>query len=114
NSEAARALRIIESMPGFAWSADVAGRFTYVSPNTLDFLGGAPKQLNASKDEDEFGWRQFVHPDDYDRVAARWRQCLQTGEHYDTVHRWRGADGVYRWSRNSGRAARDSWGRITQ
>lgn len=114
DSEAARALQIIESMPGFAWSADVAGQFTYVSPNTLAFFGNAREDLNTSEDEDEFGWRRFVHPDDYDRIAARWRHCLETGDHYDTEHRLRRADGVYRWFRNSGRPSRDSQGRITQ
>lgn len=114
DSEAMRVLQIIESMPGFAWSADAAGRFTYVSPNTLTFLGNAREDLNTSEDEDEFGWRRFVHPDDYDRVAARWRHCLETGDHYDTEHRLRRADGVYRWFRNSGRPSRDSQGRITQ
>jgi PAS domain S-box-containing protein len=113
-SDDARALEILESMPGFAWSADAAGRITYVSPSTLAFLGSASEQLNASEDEDEFGWRRVVHPDDYDRVAARWRHCLKTGDHYDTEHRLRRADGVYRWFRNSGRPSRDSQGRITQ
>src|SRR3546814_3539947 len=103
DTEAARALRIIEGMPGHAWSADAAGRFTYISPNTLAFLGEARENLNTSDDEDEFGWRRVVHPDDYDRVVARWRHCLQTGDHYDAEHRLRRADGVYRWFRNSGR-----------
>src|SRR3546814_5638139 len=71
DTEAARALRIIEGMPGHAWSADAAGRFTYISPNTLAFLGEARENLNTSDDEDEFGWRRVVHPDDYDRVVAR-------------------------------------------
>ncbi|MER9432955.1 PAS domain-containing protein [Mesorhizobium sp. M0408] len=114
DSEAKRALQIIESMPGHAWSADAAGRFTYVSPSTLAFLGNAREDLNTSDDEDEFGWRRVVHPDDYDRVAAKWRHCLETGDHYDTEHRLRRADGVYRWFRNSGRPSRDSQGRITQ
>ena len=108
------ALQIIESMPGHAWSADPDGRFTYVSPNTLAFLGNAREDLNIPDDEDEFGWRRVVHPDDYDRVAAKWRHCLETGDHYDTEHRLRRADGVYRWFRNSGRPSRDSQGRITQ
>jgi PAS domain S-box-containing protein len=113
-SDEVRALQIIESMPGFAWSADAAGRFTYVSPSTLAFLGGPSEELNAPNEEDEFGWRRVVHPDDYDRVSARWRHCLKTGDYYDTEHRLRRADGIYRWFRNSGRAARDSHGRITQ
>jgi len=113
-SDDARALQILQSMPGFAWSADPSGQFTYVSPSTLAYLGQVPEELNMSEDEDEFGWRRVVHPDDYDRVAARWRHCLKTGEHYDTEHRLRRSDGVYRWFRNSGRSSRDSHGRITQ
>lgn len=41
DADAERALRIIESIPGFPWSADAAGTLTYVSPNTLVFLHGA-------------------------------------------------------------------------
>jgi PAS domain S-box-containing protein len=113
DSEAKRALQIIESMPGHAWSADAAGKFTYASPNTLAFRGNAREDPNIPDDEDEFGWRRVVHPDDYDRVAAKWRHCLETGDHYDTEHRLRRADGVYRWFRDAGRLSRDSQGRIT-
>jgi PAS domain S-box-containing protein len=107
-------LQIIESMPGHAWSADSAGRFTCFSRNTLAFLGHAPDDLNPTEDKDEFGWRRAVHPDDYDRVTARWRHCLETGEPYETEHRLRRADGDYRWVRSSGRPSRDSQGRISQ
>jgi PAS domain S-box-containing protein len=114
DAEGTRALKIIASMPGFAWSADPEGRFTYISPRTLAYVGSTLHDVSISSDEDEFGWRWTVHPDDYERVVARWRHCLRTGEHYDTEHRLRRADGVYRWIRNSGRAERDSEGRITQ
>jgi PAS domain S-box-containing protein len=108
DSDATRALQILESMPGHAWSADAAGRFTYFSRNTLALLG------NGSDAENEFGWRQLVHPDDYDRVVARWRHCLEAGDPYDSEHRLRRADGGYRWVRSSGRPSRDSQGRISQ
>lgn len=112
--EETRALQIIGSIPGFAWSADAAGRFTYVSPSALAFLGGRGEDLNTPDIEDEFGWRGVVHPDDYDRVAARWRHCLKTGDHYDTEHRLRRADGIYRWFRNSGWPSRDGEGRVVE
>lgn len=113
DSEAARALQIIESMPGHAWSADAAGRLTYVSPRTLAFLGCAREDLDISAEEDGFSWRRAVHPDDYDRAVAEWRHCLETGDHYQAEHRLRRADGVYRWFRDTGRASRDSRGQIT-
>jgi PAS domain S-box-containing protein len=114
DTHAKRALKIVESMSGFAWSADAAGKFTYVSPSTLAYLGEACENLNASEYEDEFGWRRIVHPEDYDRVAARWRHCLQTGDHYETEHRLRRTDGVYRWFRNSARPSRNGQGHITE
>lgn len=114
DAHAARAIRIIESMPGFAWSAGPDGRFIYVSPNTLTYLGTAQIELDPLADVDEFGWRRVVHPDDYDRVADRWRHCLRTGEAYNAEHRLRRADGVYRWFRNFGTPSRDTEGRITE
>ncbi len=109
-----RKLRILESMPGFGWSANPAGQFTYVTPNTLDFLGVSHENLNASGADDAFGWRLVIHPDDYERVAAQWQHCLRTGDHYDAEHRLRRADGSYRWFRNSGRPSRDGRGNITE
>ncbi len=110
--QALQALKIVEAMPGHAWSADAEGRFTYVSPSTLEFLGHPPEALDGSAGEDEFGWRRFVHPEDYQRVVTRWRACLATGSTYDAEHRLRRNDGVYRWFRNSGFPSRDTSGRI--
>ncbi len=111
--EAAQAKLIVESMPGHAWSADPQGHFTYVSPSTIRFLGAPKESLGPEEGSDEFGWRRVVHPDDYERIVARWRHCLATGERYDTEHRIRRADGVYIWFRNSGLPLRDRHGRIT-
>ena len=88
----------------------LAERLTYLTQNTLAFLEER-QRIDHSSEQDEFGWRAFVHPDDYDQVLARPRHCLRTGDHYDVEHRLRRADGVYRWFRNSGRSSRDSQGR---
>jgi len=39
------------------------------------------------------GWLDVVHPDDVDRVIARWTLALQTGEPYETQFRLRYPDG---------------------
>lgn len=108
----AQAARIIDAMPAYAWSADPAGRFTYVSPNTLEFLGAPAEDLAPLPESDEFGWRRLVHADDYARVIAAWRHSLETGAPYDTEHRLRRHDGTYRWFKNAGQAERDRDGRI--
>ena len=112
DGQSALAARIIEAMPAHAWSAAPDGQFTYISPNTLDYLGLSAKALAQPPDAGEFGWRAVVHPDDYARVAAAWEQCLATGAPYNTEHRIRRHDGVYRWFRNAGLARRGNDGRI--
>lgn len=104
---------IVESMPGHGWSADPNGRYVYVSPSTLKYVGEPAKSLDRIEGTDEFGWRQVVHPDDYDRVVARWLRSLKTGEPYENEHRIRRYDGEYRWFRNAGMPSRDAGGRIT-
>ena len=113
DARVAQAIPIIESMAVHAWSADPDGRFTYVSPNTLAYIGRPAAELGPLPESDEFGWRRVVHPDDYARVVEKWRRCLRTGERYDTEHRIRRWDGTYRWFRNSGLPTRDGQGRIT-
>jgi len=104
---------IVESMPGHGWSADPDGRYIYVSPSTLKYVGQPAKSLDRIEGTDEFGWRQVVHPDDYDRVVERWMHSLQTGVPYENEHRIRRFDGTYRWFRNAGMPSRDASGRIT-
>ncbi|MGO4831649.1 PAS domain-containing protein, partial [Rhizobiaceae sp. 2RAB30] len=112
--DAVRALQIIESMAAAAaWETDAAGRFTYITPGAVAFIGTALSDLNSSLDPDVFGWSRVVHPDDYERVAALWRHCVQTGDHYDIELRMRRADGAYIWFQCSGRASRDDRGNIT-
>jgi PAS domain S-box-containing protein len=109
---AEQALRIIESMPALAWFADQNGKFIYMSRSPRIFTGLPVKDLFPTEN-DEFGLRNVLHPDDFDRVIARWRHSLLTGDQYDCEHRIRRSDGVYRWIRSFGSPARDSGGQIT-
>jgi PAS domain S-box-containing protein len=77
------------------------------------YFGSTLSELAVISREDEFGWRQHIHPDDYDSAAAKWRHCLEMGTHFDNEHRLRRGDGEYRWFRASGRPSRDSLGQIT-
>lgn len=103
---------IVESMPGHGWSADANGKFVYVSPSTLKYLGQPARILDRIEGADDFGWRQVVHPDDYDGTVARWLHSLKTGEPYESEHRIRRFDGAYRWFRNAGIPFRAPSGRI--
>jgi PAS domain S-box-containing protein len=108
-----REARLIEeSMPGHGWSADPNGKFVYVSPKTLTYIGQLAENLDRIEGTDDCGWRRIVHPDDYDRVAAKWLDSLKTGEPFESEHRMRRFDGTYRWFRNAGMPSRDDHGRV--
>lgn len=111
SAKAEQALRIIESMPGIAWFADADGKFLYMNRSPRSMTGLPREDLVASQN-DEFGLRKVVHPDDLERVLATWRHSLRTGEDYTCEHRiWR-ADGTYHWLRSFGLPTRDRDGRI--
>jgi len=60
------------------------------------------------------GWLEIVHPDDVERVVARWRQSLETGEPYEVEFRLLSGDGQYRWHLVRADAMRGDGGEIVQ
>ncbi len=113
NVDASQAARIIERLLGNAWATDAAGRFVYVTPAALTFLGLTLDDINAASDDNSFGWKQAIHPEDYAEAAAMWRRCLETGEQYSVQHRMLRATGDYGWARSTGQPVRDRAGAIT-
>jgi PAS domain S-box-containing protein len=111
SGKAEQALRIIESMPALAWLADMNGKFLYMSRSPRVFTGLPMEDLIPTAD-DQFGLRNVIHSDDFERVMATWRHSLQTGHDYKSEHRMRHAHGAYRWSRSFGLPTRDRDGRI--
>ena len=62
----------------------------------------------------DWGNSDAVHPDDMPGVVLEFTNSITTGAPYYTEHRYRRADGVYRWFQNSARPMRDTEGRITR
>lgn len=110
--EVLRAAKIVENVVGNAWATDAAGTFIYVTPAALRFLGMTLEDLNSSPEEDAFGWKRVIHPEDYADAAAEWHHCLTSGEPYNVEHRMLRANGVYGWGRSTGHPLRDGDGRI--
>jgi PAS domain S-box-containing protein len=111
SSKAEQALRIIESMPALAWFADEHGRFLYMNRSPRIVTGLPREDLVATRD-DEFGFRNVVHPDDLKRVIKTWRHSQRTGHDYNCEHRMWHAGGGYRWYRSFGLPTHDHGGRI--
>ncbi|KQW34781.1 MULTISPECIES: PAS domain-containing protein [unclassified Ensifer] len=110
--EPMRSARAVESIFGNGWAFDAAGRWIYLHPFAQSSLGVTPEQLNTSLDQGDTAWKQLLHPDDYDHVAARWRRCLETGDDFNVEFRFRRVSGSYVWARTAARPARDKQGRV--
>jgi PAS domain S-box-containing protein len=100
--------QIIDSTPGLLGVLSPAGEVEFVSRQNLDYFGLAPEQLK--------GWRtiDIVHPDDLPRAIAKFTHSLTTGTPFFDEHRYRRADGEYRWFDVQVYPARDTQGRITR
>jgi len=117
NAEAARhaereARLIVESMPGLGWSTDAQGNFKYLNPSVFDYTGARCEDVEHIDGRTKFG-EEVLHPDEVARVVKTWLHSLKTGEPYQSEHRIRRFDGVYRWFRAAARPTRDRTGRVT-
>jgi len=111
-ADAVQAMRIIESMPAYTWSASPDGHVTYVSGSTLSYLGELADKVGLFHILDNAGWRRAIHPDDYAGVMEKRRHSLVTGVPFDAEYRVRRGDGIYRWFRSFGALSSDDQGRV--
>lgn len=58
------------------------------------------------------GWTQFIHPDDLAESVRAWQHSIDTGEPFQLEHRFRRADGEYRWHLSRAVATRDDEGKV--
>jgi PAS domain S-box-containing protein len=100
--------QIIDTVPGFLWSADPAGEPTHINQHMLDYSG------IRFEDFKHGGWEAIVHPADFPETAKAFYQAIQTGTSYQDVNRLRRADGEFRWHHAHGEPLRDRQGRIIQ
>ena len=79
----------------------------YYNRQSMEFTG-----LTFDRIKD-WGWTQFIHPDDLEANVRTWRQSIETGEPFHFQHRFRRADGAYRWHLTRAHAMRDAFGKIS-
>ena len=96
-----------ESMPQKIFTARPSGDMDYFNRQWTEFTGLPFEQIK------NWGWTQFVHPDDLEANVRAWRQSIETGEPFHFQHRFRRADGEYRWHLSRAHAMRDADGDIS-
>jgi PAS domain S-box-containing protein len=93
-----------ESMPQKIFTADATGAVDYLNQQWLDYTGASIDELKGE------GWAGFLHPDDAEETLRCWQDAVVTKESFEIVHRFRRADGVFRWHLSRAHAMPDEHG----
>ena len=102
----ARLRFMAESMPQKIFTAKPNGDVDYFNQQWMDFTG---LTFEAIRD---WGWLQFIHPEDRDENIRRWQHSIDSGEDFELEHRFRHHDGTYRWHLSRAQAMRDAAGNV--
>ncbi len=97
---------ILDSIPQKLVTTKPDGSVDYFNPQWMEYTGLSFEQLR------DWGWMQFIHPDDVDEHVQKWIQATKTGEVYEHESRFRRADGEYRWHVSRGVPMRNEAGQI--
>jgi PAS domain S-box-containing protein len=87
----ARWRELANSMPQLVWTCRGDG--------PCDFLSAQWQAYTGLDEESQlgFGWLEQVHPDDRERLMARWTESVSRRGTFSVEFRIRRHDGVYRW-----------------
>lgn len=95
-------------MPQFVWTGDAAGTLGYFNKAVYEFSGLSIEDIQNG------GWLQIVHPEDREENIRLWQESIATGRDFIFEHRFKRADGEYRWQLSRAVAQRDARGIIQQ
>lgn len=87
---AERYRQLADAMPQIVWTADPAGKTTYLNRRFAEYTG-------VRLDGEPAAWVEFVHPEDVAETLRRRRQTLASGDVFEVEYRFRAADSSYRW-----------------
>ncbi|WP_210497221.1 PAS domain-containing hybrid sensor histidine kinase/response regulator [Microvirga antarctica] len=100
---------LVDAVPHLVWEASPDGQIEWFNERFGAYSGMSLVALQGG------GWRQVLHPDDYETIAGAWRQAREQGSVFEREIRLRrGIDGVYRWFLAKGVPVRNGEGAITR
>ncbi|MFZ0962371.1 MAG: two-component regulator propeller domain-containing protein, partial [Terriglobia bacterium] len=82
---------VIDTIPGYVWSARPDGSLDFINRRWLEFSGLSLEEGLGR------GWEAAVHPDDLARFVDEWRAAVASGKAMESEARVCRADGQYRW-----------------
>jgi PAS domain S-box-containing protein len=104
--------KLVNLMPGLGWAAWPNGEFICFS-GTMEKQFGVPTSDLASRHPNgDFGWKDTLHPEDYERLSQSWMDAVRSQRTYDVSHRVKMATGEFRWLRSTAKAQLDELGEV--
>jgi PAS domain S-box-containing protein len=97
---------MVQAVPSLTFEGDPTGANTFASESWCNFTG-----LTVAETQGQ-GWTRALHPDDMPMVAERWARAMHAGTPFESQHRVRRNDGVFRWFISRALPLRDADGRI--
>jgi PAS domain S-box-containing protein len=98
---------LVEAVPHLVWEAGPKGEIEWINGRFAEYTGLAAEDLHNE------AWREVLHPDDYDSIAAAWRLAQQDGSIFEReVRLRRRADDCFRWFLAKGVPVRDAEGEV--
>lgn len=105
--ESAERFRILaDAMPQKVWTADAGGNINYFNKKWLDYTQKSYDELK------EWGWKNIIHPDEWESEQQSWEHSLQTAEDFQFEHRCLHHDGTYRWHLSRALAQKNGEGEV--
>ena len=99
---------LLDGVPQLLWRSCDQGRWTWASPQWLDFTGQTQEETHGR------GWLRAVHPDDVAAAIVAWEQARPHGMLDVEFRVFRASDGGYVWHRTRSLPVRDPEGRIVE
>jgi diguanylate cyclase (GGDEF)-like protein/PAS domain S-box-containing protein len=99
---------LVEAAAAIMWIAPPDGAQAGEMPQWRAFTGQSREEVTG------FGWSDAIHSDDRDRIVDAWRQSLSDCLPFETKHRLRRHDGVYRTMAVRAAPVRDRLGRVVE
>ncbi len=107
--EAEQQFRIMaDSIPQLAWMADAEGSLYWYNQRWYDYTGTDFETMQGA------GWQSVHDPDELPRVAASYRESIESGEPWEATFPIRRHDGAMIWHLSRAQPVRDESGRVTQ
>src|SRR5437870_10707746 len=89
------------------WGARPDGEIDLCNRPLLEYVGETLEDLRR-------GYSHLLHPEDVTEVMDKWNAALTTRKPFESEHRVRGADGMYRWMLVRAAPLRDEQGNIVR